>query len=77
MFNNIHSQQSNTAGNPFDQFCVISDVPEKTNNLISVNRIRHLIRYRNRHEGFDRCIKKVGKEWVINLPQLINYLANS
>jgi len=62
--------------NPFDQFCVITDVPQKTNNLISANRIRHLIRFRDQHEGFDRCVRKLGNEWVINLPQLFNYLAN-
>ena len=77
MLSNNQSKHSDTSDNPFDQFCVISDIPIKTNNLISINRIRHLIRYRNRHEGFDLCIKKVGKEWVINLPQLANYLANS
>ena len=62
--------------NPFDQFCVIEDVFEKTNGLISANRIRHLIKSRHRNPEFVRCIKKVGKEWVINLPQLYNYIAN-
>jgi len=62
--------------NPFDQFCVIGDVHEKTNGLISENRIRHLIKSRHRNPEFSRCIKKVGKEWMINLPQLFNYIAN-
>jgi len=61
--------------NPFDQFCVICDIPKKTNGLISENRIKHLIRTKDKRPDFVRCIKKIGNEWVINLPELHKYIA--
>ena len=76
MSNKFELIDSDDCQNPFQQFCVIADVFEKTGGLINENRIRHLIQSRHRHPGFERCIKKVGKEWMINLPQLFNYIAN-
>jgi len=75
--NNPNKTLGDYMSNPFDQFCVITDVTDKTNGLISENKIRHLIRHRDKHAGFERCVKKVGKEWIVSLPLLINYLANS
>ena len=76
MQNNFDKNLGVLMPNPFDQFCVITDVIDKTNGLISENKIRHLIRHRDKHAGFERCVKKVGKEWIVNLPQLISFIAN-
>jgi hypothetical protein len=64
----------NQQPNPFDQFCVIYDIHERTNGLISENRIRHLIKTRDKRPNFMRCLNKVGREWVINLPELHKYI---